>query len=215
MSQPIFEWTFDGNVWPEKSFFGRRWVELFEGKIVTPSNGCLYFWGCILSTIFWFLRGSLFFQLRKGITYVDKKIEEANAKKQHEQIKRMTPPIFTAIGRGIHFLCATKFSPLRLLGVGTFSILEVIGSIFGENRDLIIGSVLLLLGAALVIGAIVLIVLFPIQILVLLAFLVIGSAVMIAAAALLYWIFSSDWMATIGRMIKASKDRVCPAIRIV
>src|SRR3989344_5539969 len=59
-AEPVWEWVFDRETWPHKSFFGRRWVEFHDGVEAEPRDGCTYFWICVLATIAWMFRGALF-----------------------------------------------------------------------------------------------------------------------------------------------------------
>lgn len=218
---PIFEWKFDKNTWPHQSFFGRRWVELWGGRVVAPANGCLYFWGCILSSIAWFSRGTFLFPFRHGYHAAGKYIDslpEPTAKQQSEKLQLKAPRWLKTLGRSAHWILATKFSPFRFSGVVIRDVIIVvtdsISGFFTAFGDLIMGIILMVLGLSFIIGAATLLILFTISILNIIVFATIGMLIAVILMGLFYLVISSGIFQLIWMMITAGKHKVCPAIVI-
>lgn len=212
MSQPIFEWTFDGNIWPHKTFMGRRWVELWDGRVVKPSNGCLYFWGCIISTVFWVLRGSFLFPIRKGRDFIDDHLPEPTPKEQHAKIQQEIPKPIKIIGKGIHWVFATEYSPFRILGVGIRNLFSWMSEWDWDSIGNFLGILLFLAAAVLFI---LLLIFETISALLFLAIIIGGLAGGFIIIVLISLVVQSGIFQLTWGMIRASKDKVCPAIRIV
>ena len=217
MSNPIFEWTFDSNTWPEKSFFGRRWVELWNGRVVEPANGCLYFWGCIISTFAWSLRGTFLFPFRKGYKRIERYVDEhpPTQKEQAARIHGETPKWLKFIGSGFHWVLATEYSPFRITAVILRNTIIVTAKFIGAIGPFLMIAFLAALLVIAIGGIAALLILYTWEVAEFFIIMSIVIAILLPVSILMVLIGRSGIFQLTWSMIKAGKDKVCPAVRIV
>lgn len=213
MSTPLFTWKLPKG-WPDSSFFGRRWAAWFDGyrDTPTPSNGCIYFWGVLVSTIFWalLLIPSFLFKRLFGLTQKELSDKPVSSHaQQKEAIDAQIPLPFKLIGKAIHFVFATRYSPFRLTG-----------RFCADNAEILLKTVALLFVAAALsasVGILGFLMIFEtINLLI-----VLGSLVGMILAGIILLVFmlwlleraqESDSVESVVNMLESIKYRMCPMI---
>ena len=238
-AEPVWEWEFDLANWPHGTFFGRRWLEFHYYVLVEPPNGCIYFWTCVWATIAWafskvfaVIKAPFLFLSRlsrnkraakrpKAVpqpseqpTYMVPPKVAVRAYEQHRvRMEKQTPLVLRFVGRYIlHPVFLGRYSPFRLLGRGLLAVLVAVLD-FLEPLVEDFGPPLLIIA---VVGPVItLIVILFIENPIIMA-IIVGSFLTIAVLATLLVIFvRSEFGKVVIGMAVATKDRLCPGIKVI